>query len=86
MGVEVIGGLTADEIQEQDEKHDYVDSRCVLVCNTSDWAFGPIFNGREEAEAFLTWSRKYKDDVRRWGDGIMDDRVLEFRKEREALA
>ena len=30
--------------------------RAVMVCNTSGWAFGPVFNdGRVEAEAFLDW-------------------------------
>jgi hypothetical protein len=32
--------------------------QAVLICNTTDWAFGPVFRGsdaEEQAEAFLRW-------------------------------
>ena len=39
----------------------------VFACNTSDWAFGPLMESREEAEAFLDWllkdPRTYDDDA-----------------------
>ena len=29
--------------------------RAVLYCSTTNWAFGPVFESRAHAEAFLTW-------------------------------
>lgn len=29
--------------------------RAVLTCTTSDWAFGPVFDSREDAEGFLNY-------------------------------
>lgn len=42
-----------------DRQSDY--PQAVLYCSTSDWAFGPVFNGNgehdadERAEAFIRW-------------------------------
>ena len=30
-------------------------SNAVLICNTTDWAFGPVFKSAEHAEDFCTW-------------------------------
>jgi hypothetical protein len=33
---------------------------CVtLYCSTSGWAFGPVFEDADQAEAFLKWSKKH---------------------------
>ena len=32
---------------------EYPPTKVALYCNTSGWAFGPIFDDRETAEAFL---------------------------------
>ena len=29
----------------------------IMFCNTTDWAFGPVFHDNESAEGFLAWLR-----------------------------
>lgn len=50
-----------------------------LTCNTTGVAFGPLFEDREEAEAFLAWCI---DDPRSHTDRELGHRVSEFRSER----
>lgn len=48
----------------------------VLYCSVTDWAFGPIFADRDEAQAFLDW---LPSDPRSLSDGDLDDKFSEFR-------
>lgn len=51
----------------------------VFVCNTSDWAFGPLMPGENVAEAFLkTFQRP--DDPRRYNDAELEKLWSDFRK------
>ena len=52
---------------------------CALTCNTSGVAFGPLFEDREEAEAFLEW---LPQDPRRYDDQELGRKYSEFRSER----
>jgi len=54
-----------------------------LYCSTSEWAFGPVFEGPNEAAAFLRWLRDLTPE--QWGayervtlidDGRHDPRTL----------
>jgi len=58
-----------------------------LYCDTSDWAFGPVFNGgdpREEIESFLGYARKQDiNDVRVLND--FELRELHSRWAKECL-
>lgn len=79
MGVEIIGGFP------DPDSDGWQDTRCCLVCNTADWAFGPIFSDRAEAEGFLRWVEDAGyDDPRTWSDALMELRVAEHRLHKEA--
>lgn len=53
----------------------------VLVCNTTDRAFGPLFNDAAEAQAFLDWCDKNgQDDPRKSSYDELDDLINEYRK------
>lgn len=54
-----------------------------LYCSTSGWAFGPMFESSDEAEAFLTWYRgKFPSDLRRETDDNLRCLFQRFRDER----
>lgn len=38
--------------------HDPERRQSVMVCTTTDWAFGPVFREAEDAEEFLIWVRE----------------------------
>ena len=52
----------------------------VLYCSTSDWAFGPLFEDYEDAEAFLKW---LVVDPRVLLDSDLERKCSEFRVYRE---
>lgn len=35
--------------------HEVAAGVACLYCSTTGWAFGPVFNSRDEAEDFLAW-------------------------------
>jgi hypothetical protein len=39
--------------------HDRERGNSVMVCTTTDWAFGPVFRAGEDAEDFLVWVREH---------------------------
>jgi len=47
-----------------------------LYCSTTDWAFGPVFEAREEAEAFLRWLRPL--DPRSMSEANLHARFSDF--------
>jgi len=55
-----------------DKESDYA----CLYCSTSMWAFGGIFYGEEEAEAFLKW---YRGDPRLLRDHELESKIVDFR-------
>ena len=55
---------------------DYRD-KVVMVCNTSDWAFGPIIDDEEMAERFLKWLGS--QDPRSMTDNELDGKFADFR-------
>lgn len=48
----------------------------VLYCNTSDWAFGPVFSDDESVEGFLVWLRV---DPRSFNDAELTRKVSDWR-------
>jgi len=52
---------------------------CVtLYCSTSGWAFGPVFEDADQAEAFLEWTKKHVGrDLRLLSDEELE---TEYRK------
>lgn len=38
--------------------HDRERGNSVMVCTTTDWAFGPVFRAGEDAEDFIVWVRE----------------------------
>lgn len=67
MGVRII------QSDEEGDSHG-----AVLYCSVTDWAFGPIFEDRDEAESFLKWLDP--TDARTLSDGEMENKVAEFRE------
>lgn len=57
------------------------EGRVVLVDSTTEWAFGPVFESREDAEAFLAWC---PIDVKRLRPGELADAVWRFRQSRKS--
>ncbi len=67
---------------------DAADERACLFCNTTDWAFGPVFHMCEEgmgwlgayevAERFIKW---LPDDPRHYDDAKLRLKQVEFLKE-----
>jgi hypothetical protein len=51
-----------------------------LFCNTTDWAFGPVFANAEQAMRFLATLPK---DARRFSDAELANRCSEFMKGEE---
>ena len=52
------------------------DSRgAVLYCSVTDWAFGPVFEDGEQAQAFLDW---LVYDPRSLSDSLMEAKYSEF--------
>ena len=49
----------------------------VLYCNTTDWAFGPLFDSREHAEAFVAW---LPIDPRSYSIDVLEDKYSEFHR------
>jgi len=54
-------------------------SNACLYCNTSDWAFGPLFEDAEQAMRFLEWLPKTAD-VRLYTDKELEKLHCDFRK------
>lgn len=58
--------------------------QAVLVCDTSDTAFGPIMDNRETALAFLeNHFQTYDEDPRTVPSGELEHRYFVFRDARE---
>ena len=53
----------------------------VLYCSTTDWAFGPLFEDADEAQAFLDWLGV--TDPRTLADNELATKVSQFRVEHE---
>ena len=51
------------------------ESHSCLFCNTTDWAFGPLFEDAEQARRFLATLPK---DARRFSDKELAKRHSEF--------
>ena len=52
------------------------DSRgAVLYCSVTDWAFGPLFEDGEQAQAFLDW---LADDPRIFSERELEAKYNEF--------
>ncbi len=54
-----------------------------LYCSTTDWAFGPLFDDYEEADAFLEY---LPCDPRSIKDSDLEDHFGAFKKMRAAAA
>ena len=54
-------------------------SNACLYCNTTDWAFGPLFEDAEQAERFLRWLPE-TPDVRLYTDKQLEQLYYDFRK------
>ena len=53
----------------------------VLYCSTVDWAFGPVFVDREDAQSFLDWLSTREDrDPRNLTEGELVVYFSDFRK------
>jgi len=65
MGVRFIEG-TYDGTQE---------GATAMVDSTSDWAFGPLFESVDHAEAFLRW---LDEDPRKYADALLADEFAKF--------
>ncbi len=53
-----------------------------LYCSTTGRAFGPVFNSREEADAFLVWWwANFMTDPRLVHPDLLDQRQHNFLKE-----
>jgi len=50
-----------------------------LFCNTTDWAFGPLFDDAEQARRFLRWLPEIPDP-RRYNDKELEELHFEFTK------
>lgn len=48
----------------------------VFYCSTSDWAFGPVMESAEEAEAFAKW---LPQDPRVYSDNDLESKYLTFK-------
>ena len=58
------------------------ENEAAMYCNTSDWAFGPVFSGpyaADDAEAFLTWHFKKYGDPRSCDDSELERHYGEWR-------
>jgi hypothetical protein len=61
-----------------------VTERALLICSTSDTAFGPVMESYEVAEAFLTWhNENHHEDVRVLASGELESRYLTFKVTRD---
>lgn len=61
---------------------DREDGSAVLYCSTTMRAFGPVFEDRDEVEAFLEWYDR-GTDLRLLSDARMEEVVSRFRLGRE---
>lgn len=66
--------------------------RAVMICTTTDWAFGPVFDGKDEVLSFLQWLKANPqpdrmvtrllglnaDDPRSYDDGELERLYLEW--------
>lgn len=52
------------------------DGRAVFYCSSSDWAFGPVMESTEEAEAFAKWLPL---DPRTYEDNKLESLYCDFR-------
>ncbi len=53
-----------------------------LYCNTSDWAFGPVFSGpdaADDAEEFLRWHERHYGDPRTEADSDLERHYGQWR-------
>lgn len=49
-----------------------------LYDSVTDWAFGPVMNSAEEAEAFIAW---LPGDARLYEDSLLESKYTEFLSE-----
>ena len=82
MGIEIIQGSTSGI------DGDYLDgdTKAVMFCNTSGWAFGPVFDSAEEALDFLRFCDKRDgQDLRSLSNEFLANRIDLWRAHRKAL-
>jgi len=48
----------------------------IMFCNTSMWAFGPVFREHEDVDAFIDW---LSDDPRTYTDKDLERKTEEWR-------
>ena len=58
------------------------DRNACLYCNTSDWAFGPLFEDADQAERFLKWLPE-APDVRLYTDKQLEKLYYDFKKKED---
>jgi hypothetical protein len=59
-------------------------SEAVLYCSTTMWAFGPVFDDYDDAEAFLEWWKaKGGQDLRLLTDAELEHEHFEWRKQKD---
>lgn len=54
------------------------EGKAAFYCSTTDWAFGPLFDSVEEAEAFLQW---LPVDPRKLKDSELEAKHADFRRQ-----
>jgi hypothetical protein len=67
------------------------DGRAVLADTSTDWAFGPVFDSSDDAEAFCQWLRTDPRNILLWAilegrdaDTALEARYLDWRIHRQA--
>ncbi len=79
MGVSVLSG-GANEAGEYAGGN----TSAVMYCNTSGWAFGPVFESREQAEEFMAWlSERGFPDPRGLRSSELGESYRKFKTETE---
>jgi hypothetical protein len=62
-----------------DSLYDPVQGKAVMIDTTTDVAFGPLFESKEDVEDFLNWVLEtYGIDVREWGDAQLASRFASW--------
>ena len=54
----------------------------LFYCDTSGWAFGPVMESADEAEAFLAWCGPRLGDIRSASDPEVNSELRAFRASR----
>lgn len=68
MGVRIIEGF------KDGTRHD---TCAVIYCSTTNWAFGPVFEDSDEAQAFLD---SLEQDARKYSDSELEKLYGDFRR------